>query len=412
MVLSPWGGITAMVGTFGDGLRGQARRSRKSSACSSSCARMPSSIVRVVAITVAEELDELAVRLDRDALGDEVLADHVLGRCGRHIFGVRALGQRGGVEVGLAAQLHDAFSELVGVGLLFAGVVEKVRLDRLGNHPGDAIGVPQIAQHADPFGRQRASEMFENYLAVFGIGPVTGPRSTCLRAWARRTATGVNGGLESGFAMAGSLNGARRRRTPARIPDLTLGVAAGSLFASLCALPGGTTRPLQPLHRIARPPPRWRDPQHDPQIRDAFWHALAASPIMMVRLAAAGSPAHPMTAQLDRDADGCIWFFMNRDNTLAVGGPAHADLRPAGTTCLQHWEAHLSRKPTRLCSTSTSQAAWRLGSRRQEQPRRAADALRYRQSGNLADRHGNRRPAHRLTGAAGERGEREAGSIT
>ena len=64
----------------------------------------------------------------------------------------------------------------------------------------------------------------------------------------------------------------------------------------------------------------------NPEIRDAFWHALASSPIMMVRLAAEGSRAHPMTAQLDREANGCIWFFMNRSNTLAVGGPAKADL--------------------------------------------------------------------------------------
>lgn len=72
-----------------------------------------------------------------------------------------------------------------------------------------------------------------------------------------------------------------------------------------------------------------------PEIRDAFWHALARSPIMMVRLAGAREGAsdllpHPMTAQLDRDADGSIWFFMNRDNSLASGGPAQADFSATG----------------------------------------------------------------------------------
>jgi general stress protein 26 len=71
------------------------------------------------------------------------------------------------------------------------------------------------------------------------------------------------------------------------------------------------------------------------EIRDAFWHALARSPAVMLRLAGPGEGvgqplAHPMTAQLDSDADGCIRFFMSRDNALAAGGPAQADFSATG----------------------------------------------------------------------------------
>jgi len=68
----------------------------------------------------------------------------------------------------------------------------------------------------------------------------------------------------------------------------------------------------------------------DPEIRDAFWKELAHSPFMMVRLADAGSSGQPMTAMLDAQAHGKIWFFMNRDNTLASGGAARAELSAKG----------------------------------------------------------------------------------
>ena len=68
----------------------------------------------------------------------------------------------------------------------------------------------------------------------------------------------------------------------------------------------------------------------DPEIRKAFWKALDHSPFLMVRLAEAASSGQPMTAMLDADAHGTIWFFMNRSNTLAPGGPARADLADKG----------------------------------------------------------------------------------
>ena len=57
-------------------------------------------------------------------------------------------------------------------------------------------------------------------------------------------------------------------------------------------------------------------------IKQQFWKALAHSPFVMIGLTAAGEHSAPMTAQLDKDADGSIWFFTTRDNRLAAGGPA------------------------------------------------------------------------------------------
>lgn len=68
----------------------------------------------------------------------------------------------------------------------------------------------------------------------------------------------------------------------------------------------------------------------DPEIRKAFWKELDHSPFMMVRLADAHSAGQPMTAMLDREAHGTIWFFMNRSNTLAPGGAARADVSAKG----------------------------------------------------------------------------------
>lgn len=72
-----------------------------------------------------------------------------------------------------------------------------------------------------------------------------------------------------------------------------------------------------------------------PEIRDAFWQALTRSPIVMLRLAGEGEPtghalANPMTAQIDSNAAGCVWFFMSRDSALAAGGPAQADFSATG----------------------------------------------------------------------------------
>jgi len=63
-------------------------------------------------------------------------------------------------------------------------------------------------------------------------------------------------------------------------------------------------------------------------ITDDFWHAIAKSPFLMVRLNEGHDHALPMTAQLDKELGeargGAIWFFTSKSNRLAGGGPAMA----------------------------------------------------------------------------------------
>ena len=62
----------------------------------------------------------------------------------------------------------------------------------------------------------------------------------------------------------------------------------------------------------------------DAELKDKFWHALAASPFVFLQRNGEPHTAVPMTAQLDKDASGAIWFFTRTDHPLAPGGPATA----------------------------------------------------------------------------------------
>lgn len=59
-------------------------------------------------------------------------------------------------------------------------------------------------------------------------------------------------------------------------------------------------------------------------LKQKFWTALADSPFVFLQLDAAPGSAMPMTAQLDRQAHGAIWFFTRRSGPFAPGGPATA----------------------------------------------------------------------------------------
>lgn len=69
-------------------------------------------------------------------------------------------------------------------------------------------------------------------------------------------------------------------------------------------------------------------------VKEDFWNALARSPFLMVRLNDSDDHALPMTAQLDRDLGpargGALWFFTDRNNRLAKGGPAMAQFVSRG----------------------------------------------------------------------------------
>src|SRR5581483_8896937 len=66
-------------------------------------------------VLAAEVVHHLLVAVDGDALGDQVLRDHVGQRVALDVLGVAAGREALRREVGLAAELHDALRDLVGV---------------------------------------------------------------------------------------------------------------------------------------------------------------------------------------------------------------------------------------------------------------------------------------------------------
>ena len=63
----------------------------------------------------ADVLNDLAVAVDGDPLGDQVFVDHLLEGIAGHVLGVGVFRQQVRVELRLTAQLHDAFGQSVGV---------------------------------------------------------------------------------------------------------------------------------------------------------------------------------------------------------------------------------------------------------------------------------------------------------
>ena len=121
-------------------------------------------------VLVAEPADDLAVALDGDALGHEVLLDHVDERGALDVLGVAAVGDAVGVEVRRALQLRDAQRDLVGVAELLVGVLEEL----VGHRTGvEAVGhevVPLVAQHAHDLGGEGLVEDVDDLLAVGAVG--------------------------------------------------------------------------------------------------------------------------------------------------------------------------------------------------------------------------------------------------
>jgi general stress protein 26 len=60
------------------------------------------------------------------------------------------------------------------------------------------------------------------------------------------------------------------------------------------------------------------------EIKQRFWKELSESPFLMVGLEDAHQHSVPMTAQLDKHANHCFWFYTSKDNRLARGGKAMA----------------------------------------------------------------------------------------
>jgi general stress protein 26 len=58
------------------------------------------------------------------------------------------------------------------------------------------------------------------------------------------------------------------------------------------------------------------------EVRQRMWKKMADSPFVMVERIGSNEHAQPMTAQLDKDAHGAFWFYTQKNNRIAPGGPA------------------------------------------------------------------------------------------
>src|SRR6185436_12805742 len=87
-------------------------------------------------VLLAEIADHFAIALDGDALGDQILFDHVAQRAAFDIFGVAARRQAVGRKIRLAAQLDDALRNAVGVRHFLVRMLEKFGRGRRRVHAG------------------------------------------------------------------------------------------------------------------------------------------------------------------------------------------------------------------------------------------------------------------------------------
>ncbi len=88
--------------------------------------------------------------------------------------------------------------------------------------------------------------------------------------------------------------------------------------------------------------------QGDPEeLREKFWKAMSASPIVMLQLKSDPESAAPMTAQLDKDANSAIWFFTSRTNRFAEMGPANAILESKGHDVFASFDGNLTEETSR-----------------------------------------------------------------
>ena len=72
-------------------------------------------------------------------------------------------------EIGLAAQLHDARRDLVGVTLLFVRMIEEFLRNALRVDAARHEVMTAVTQDAHELGRQRVVEELEDHFAVGGI---------------------------------------------------------------------------------------------------------------------------------------------------------------------------------------------------------------------------------------------------
>jgi len=84
-----------------------------------------------------------------------------------------------------------------------------------------------------------------------------------------------------------------------------------------------------------------------PELKHKFWIKLADSPFLFLQLDADPHTAVPMTAQLDKNADSEIWFFLSRGHAFAAGGPATATFADKGHDLFARFQGVLTPELSR-----------------------------------------------------------------
>ena len=83
------------------------------------------------------------------------------------------------------------------------------------------------------------------------------------------------------------------------------------------------------------------------EIRDEFWKSLGDSPFLFLQRDADPDSASPMTAQLDEDAHGAVWFFTSKSGPLAAAGPATATFAAKGHALFARLAGSLTEEASR-----------------------------------------------------------------
>jgi general stress protein 26 len=82
-------------------------------------------------------------------------------------------------------------------------------------------------------------------------------------------------------------------------------------------------------------------PDHD-ELRKKFWQALADSPYLFLQRDGSSDTAVPMSPQLDKDAQGAIWFFTHRHSAFADLGTVTATFQSKGHDLFARFNGRLS----------------------------------------------------------------------
>ncbi len=83
------------------------------------------------------------------------------------------------------------------------------------------------------------------------------------------------------------------------------------------------------------------------ELKTKFWHAMSHSALVMLQLDADPDTAAPMTAQLDRDADSAIWFFVGAHSRFAEMGPATVTFSAKGHDLFARFHGNLVHETSR-----------------------------------------------------------------